>query len=429
MKMASEKALDLLRQRLCDSSFVYSAFKSTPDGNYSKLKFLISNSIAEACNNSVLLLGPRGCGKGEVVDMVLEELKSDFVEIISVVRLNGLLHADDNFAVKEIARQLCMEHKLIFSKMASFDDNSHFMIDMLRECGLAHKMIIFVLDEFDLFTQGKQRFLYSLLDAMQTLTSQSAVIGISCRMDADQLLEKRVKSRFSHRKLLFTPPSTEDMQRLLEHLLYLPKKSSLPSKYVKEFNSNVHNILSDKKFKEILDALSAVDSNTSNIRRFLYQSISHIHFESGLLTLDGFKTALSCFRRQPMLDKMQDASILELYILVCMYRLGSREQNSFNFNSIMKEYKSIQDAYKTSDNYSWSVCLKAFEHLIDFELISLSDNRMRSLSIEYRPVRLLLSSQELYQGLKSNAFCPVSPIYCCSSLVLFLQLFSLGSYL
>ncbi|KAG6494083.1 hypothetical protein ZIOFF_049102 [Zingiber officinale] len=40
-----------------------------------------------------------------------------------------------------------------------------------RECGLSHKSIIFILDEFDLFAQGKQRLLYSLLDAMQTMTS------------------------------------------------------------------------------------------------------------------------------------------------------------------------------------------------------------------------------------------------------------------
>lgn len=33
---------------------------------FSKLKFIISSSITEACNNSVLLLGPRGCGKAAV---------------------------------------------------------------------------------------------------------------------------------------------------------------------------------------------------------------------------------------------------------------------------------------------------------------------------------------------------------------------------
>uniref|UniRef100_A0A2N9IDI8 Reverse transcriptase zinc-binding domain-containing protein n=1 Tax=Fagus sylvatica TaxID=28930 RepID=A0A2N9IDI8_FAGSY len=140
---------------------------------------------------------------------------------------------------QEIARQLCAEHQLLFSKMASFDDNSQFMIAMLRECGLAHKTIIFVLDEFDLFAQGKQRVLYSLLDAMQSVTSQAVVIGVSCRLDADQLLEKRVRSRFSHRKLLFLPPSKEDLQRLLEHILSLPVDSTLPHDYAVEFNSKL----------------------------------------------------------------------------------------------------------------------------------------------------------------------------------------------
>lgn len=33
-----------------------------------------------------------------------------------------------------------------------------------------------------LFVQGKQRLLYSLLDAMQSVSSQAVVVGISCRL-------------------------------------------------------------------------------------------------------------------------------------------------------------------------------------------------------------------------------------------------------
>uniref|UniRef100_A0A453FCP6 Origin of replication complex subunit 4 n=1 Tax=Aegilops tauschii subsp. strangulata TaxID=200361 RepID=A0A453FCP6_AEGTS len=178
----ASQAQAVLRGRLCDPAFVHSRLRSSPDTNYSKLKYLVSSSVSEACNNSVLLLGPRGCGKGAVLDMVLEDLKEEHPDAISVIRLNGMLHSDDNCATKEIARQLCLEHQLSFSKMASSDDNTEFMIDMLRECGLAHKTVIFVLEEFDLFAQGKQRLLYSLLDAMQSLTSQAVVIGLSCRL-------------------------------------------------------------------------------------------------------------------------------------------------------------------------------------------------------------------------------------------------------
>ncbi|EEC71281.1 hypothetical protein OsI_03294 [Oryza sativa Indica Group] len=363
----ASQAQAVLRGRLCDQAVVHSALRSSPDTNYSKLKYLVASSVSEACNNSVLLLGPRGCGKAAVVDMVLDDLKKDHPDAISVIRLNGMLHSDDNCATKEIARQLCLEHQLSFSKMASSDDNTEFMIDMLRECGLAHKTIIFVLEEFDLFAQGKQRLLYSLLDAMQSLTSQAVVIGVSCRLDADQLLEKRVRSRFSHRKLLFVPSSVDSLQRLMEHLLALPEDSPLPTNF---------------------------------------RVVSYMDIDSGLLSMQSFMNALSSMQRQPKMDGLQDLSILELYILVCMNRLEDKEKSSYNFITIMKEYKSVQDAYKTSDKYSHTVCFRAFEHLLDRELISFADNKGRNQALEYRPVKLLISSRELAESLKLNTTCP-----------------------
>ncbi|CAM0882147.1 unnamed protein product [Alopecurus aequalis] len=366
----ANQAQAVLRGRLCDPAFVHSPLRSSPDTNYSKLKYLVSSSVSEACNNSVLLLGPRGCGKGAVLDMVLEDLKKEHPDAISVIRLNGMLHSDDNCATKEIARQLCLEHQLSYSKM------------------------------------GKQRLLYSLLDAMQTLTSQAVVIGMSCRLDADQLLEKRVRSRFSHRKLLFVPSSLDDIQRLMEHLLMLDKGSSLPINYVTEYNSRLTTIFNNKKFKGILNSLTDADATNSNILRFLFRVVSYMDMESGLLSTECFLNALSSMQRQPKMESLQDLSILELYVLVCMNRLEDKEKNSYNFNSIMKEYRSIQDAYKTSDKYATTVCFRAFEHLLDRELITFADAKGRNVALEYRPVKLLISSRELAQSLKINTTCP-----------------------
>ncbi|KMZ59469.1 Origin recognition complex subunit 4 [Zostera marina] len=397
----------LLRRRLCDPSYIHSIFKSSPDGNYSKLKFIISNSINEACNNSVLLLGPRGNGKSAVLELVLADLKVEHPGIISVVKLNGLLHGDNNNGLKEIARQLCLEFDLPFSKMASSDENSELLIDILRECGLAHKTVIFTLEEFDLFTQGKQRVLYSLLDALQFLTSQAVVIGLSCRLDADQLLEKRVRSRFSHRKLLFITPLKDDMQRLLEHLLLLPKETNLSSIYVVEFNSRLYKILDSKEFKYHLKKVIDIDNNISNLVMFLYRAVCSMDLKSGFLSLENFKKAISYFHPYPKQESLRNSSILEFYILVCMNRLDAKEQISFNFNSIMNEYKAIMDAYKTSDNYTRNVCLRAFEHLLERGLIMLTDNNVRCQSIEFRPVKSLISPQELHQALKAYNPCPV----------------------
>ncbi|GAB4829871.1 origin recognition complex subunit 4 [Ancistrocladus abbreviatus] len=338
---AGEEALILLRSRLCNPEFIYSHLSASPDSNYSKLKSMVSGSVTEACNNSILLLGPRGCGKAAVMELVIRDLLTEYPDMISVIRLNGLLHSEDNCALKEIARQLCLEHQLSFSKMASFDDNSQFMIAMLRECGLAHKTIIFVLDEFDIFAQGKQRLLYSLLDAMQSVTSQAAVIGISCRMDADQLLEKRVRSRFSHRKLLFSPPSKEDLEKLLESILSLPVDSTLPRDYAVKFNMELQKMLAERKFKEIIDKLLESDSTVHHFLRFLFVAVSSMELKSGLLSVKNFEAALSSLGRQPKLEYIKDCSLLELYLLVCMKRLEAKEQNVYNFNSIMEESNEI----------------------------------------------------------------------------------------
>ncbi|GMJ12173.1 origin recognition complex subunit 4, ORIGIN RECOGNITION COMPLEX SUBUNIT 4 [Hibiscus trionum] len=402
----SEKALNLLRSRFSDPNFIFKPLSDSPDSNYSKLKFIISTSVTEACNNSILLLGARGSGKVAVLELVLSDLLQQYPEVISVIRLNGLLHSDDNCAIKEIARQLCMEHQLLFSKVASFDDNSQFMIAMLRECGLAHKTIIFVLDEFDFFAQGKQRLLYSLLDAMQSVNSQAVVIGVSCRLDVDQLLEKRVRSRFSHRKLLFLSPSKEDTERFMEHILSLPVDSSIPHNYAAEFNGRLKKIFSDERFKELINTYLSFNFTIGHLVRFLFQAVSYMDLDVGFLSLDNFKTALSSNQRQPKLECIRDCSILELYMLVCMKRLEVKEQNSYNFYSVMTEYKSIHDSSQTSDNYAANVCLRAFEHLLQRQLISFIDNRLQNQSVEFRPVKLLISSAELHQGMKSYHQCP-----------------------
>ncbi|KAL6543803.1 origin recognition complex subunit 4 [Orobanche gracilis] len=379
----AEEAKIILRNRLTNPSFIFSFFSQFTDSNYSKLKYIISSSVTEACNNSVLLLGPRGCGKNEVLELVLEELLKEHPDMITVrsislvaildfvmirifvfceIKLNGLLHSDNNCALKEISRQLCLEHQLMFSKMASFDDNSKFLLSMLR------------------YEQnGKQRLFYSLLDALQSVTSQAVVVGVSCRLDADQLLEKRVRSRFSHWKLLFLPPSGNDLQS---------------------------NILADEKFKEIVDTYSYSDSSVGHLLIFLFSAVRQLVLKTHLLSVENFKSALPTVQRQPKLEALKDCSILELYILVCMKRLEVKELELCNFNSVMKEYKSIHDNFQTSDYYVRNVCLRAFEHLLERSLIAFEDKRGHGQSTEFRPVKLLISWHQLHQGMRSNRRCP-----------------------
>ena len=52
-----------------------------PISHISKLKFMISSSVTEACNNSILLLGPRGSGKNAVCSSLAS---TSFLRVYSI---------------------------------------------------------------------------------------------------------------------------------------------------------------------------------------------------------------------------------------------------------------------------------------------------------------------------------------------------------
>ena len=97
---------------------------------------------------------------------------------------------------------------------------------------------IVVLDGFDLFaTHARQALLYCLLDTAQACRtgtgsgSGMAVIGVTARVDTINLLEKRVKSRFSGRMIRTACPAK------VEHWVELAKatlSASVPSDSAKD---------------------------------------------------------------------------------------------------------------------------------------------------------------------------------------------------
>jgi origin recognition complex subunit 4 len=69
------------------------------------------------------------------------------------------------------------------------------------------KSVIFILDEFDLFTtHSRQTLLYNLFDIAQARKAPIVVLGLTTRIDVVESLEKRVKSRFSHRYVHLSLP-------------------------------------------------------------------------------------------------------------------------------------------------------------------------------------------------------------------------------
>ena len=75
------------------------------------------------------------------------------------------------------------------------------------EEGHTTKSVVFILDEFDLFTtHPRQTLLYNLFDIAQSRKAPIVVLGLTTRVDVAEALEKRVKSRFSHRYVHLSLP-------------------------------------------------------------------------------------------------------------------------------------------------------------------------------------------------------------------------------
>ncbi|KAA0168329.1 hypothetical protein FNF28_02489 [Cafeteria roenbergensis] len=189
------------------------------------------------------------------------------------VHINGYTIADDHSAVREISAQLAIDpeaataaaeaeadaiaaadtepakpvvrkrgrraaetrvkrrtvaHACVRSHRQTFEQHLAFVTATLRDGKLAGTPVVLVIDEFDVFcARTKQSLLYNLLDLTQDASVRFALVGLTTRLDVVDLLEKRLRSRFSHRQLLFSQPSREDYEALARAALALPSTSHI----------------------------------------------------------------------------------------------------------------------------------------------------------------------------------------------------------
>jgi origin recognition complex subunit 4 len=189
---------------------------------YTKVNHLIEQTVTVGEGNSMLLLGSRGSGKTAIVETIISSLAKEHGNDFHVVRLNGFLHTDDRLALREMWRQLGRETHTEddAAKVSSYADTMATLLALLShpeelfgagngDNVTAAKSVVILLDEFDLFvTHPRQTLLYNLFDIAQARKAPIAVIGLTTKVDVTEMLEKRVKSRFSHRYVYIPLPRT-----------------------------------------------------------------------------------------------------------------------------------------------------------------------------------------------------------------------------
>ncbi|KAL2255716.1 hypothetical protein VTK26DRAFT_2827 [Humicola hyalothermophila] len=185
---------------------------------YNKARQLVEQTIVAGEGNSMMIIGARGCGKTTLVESIVSDMSKEHSDQFHAVRLNGFIHTDDKLALKEIWRQLGKEMEVedeLVNKTSNYADTMASLLALLShpseitetQEGMTSRSIIFIIDEFDLFaTHARQTLLYNLFDIAQARKAPIAVLGLTTRIDVVESLEKRVKSRFSHRYVYLSLP-------------------------------------------------------------------------------------------------------------------------------------------------------------------------------------------------------------------------------
>uniref|UniRef100_A0A673MEK0 Origin recognition complex subunit 4 n=1 Tax=Sinocyclocheilus rhinocerous TaxID=307959 RepID=A0A673MEK0_9TELE len=376
------QAQKLLRERLC-----HQKLPDQPvglDSQYKHMLELLRRTAVHGESNSVLIVGPRGSGKTMLLGCVLRELMSlrEVQKNVLLVELNGLLQTDDKIALKEITRQLHLENVVGDKVFGSFAENLAFLLEALKKGDKSSsRPVLFVLDEFDLFAHHKnQTLLYNLLDVSQSAQTPVAVVGLTCRLDVLELLEKRVKSRFSHRQIhLFSSLSFSQYVDVVRAQLSLPPDFPDP-KFSDEWNHS--KLCDDKTVEEILRRNFNGSKDFRSLHSLLFLAVSRVSVSHSTLREADLIEACRLISADSKANVLHGLSILELCLIIAMKHLNDTyDGEPFNFQM-------------------------AFEHLLQLELVRPVDSGVCKVQREYQLMRLMLEHGQVMEALQKYPQCP-----------------------
>ncbi|KAJ4291672.1 origin recognition complex subunit 4 [Kalmusia sp. IMI 367209] len=341
------------------------------DEEYRSVHQIVEHTVTAGEGNSMLVIGARGSGKTALVNRVLSEVSKDNAHDFHIVRLNGFIHTDDKIALREIWRQLGKEMDLdeegggvgknyadtLTTLLALLSHPSEHTGELTDQVA---KAVIFIIDEFDLFAHHpRQTLLYNLFDIAQSRKAPIAVLGLTARIDVANSLEKRVKSRFSHRyvhlslaktftafqeickaNLLIQPDFlTVEERGVLESVKKTPNKKAKANKssdVLSQWNSNITNLFISKTFL------------TTHLAPLFYRSKSiPTTLTTFLLSTASLSSSLSLAYPTTLppdskLSLILGISTLALSLLIAAARLDIiHDSDTCNFNMAYDEYVTL----------------------------------------------------------------------------------------
>lgn len=334
---------------------------------YKDVYKVLQHTVNDREGNTALLIGPRGTGKTLVIDRALENLQKTYGKLFITIKLDAHLHSDDKLALREVARRLDMnvggsseDKTRTFEQRAISDTFTNILLaldlntspEQSEEAQKSSTPIVFVINEIEKFTgSNKQTLLYNLFELTQSSKIPICVLGVCTKFTTRELLEKRVRSRFSQRVMTTQLPSTlEDfwsnaklslqvhssaMDQFKDKLYPLDwnKKIDEAFDHPTQLTRVVHRIFhSTKSYKDLNNCLVMPVSLISPSRPFPDDTQTVKYFQ---MQCPGFTQAI-----------FKSLSTTELLLTIAAARWIARsEVPQVNFNLAYKEYTDMMKQF------------------------------------------------------------------------------------
>ena len=343
----------------------------------SLLRSLIRSAVDQVESNTVLIVGSSGVGKSALIDHCLEAENGGTK--CTILRLNGFIETDENLAFKSLNNQLD-------NKGTNSIPDVMGLLTQEDSAAKDRKPFVILLDKFDTFCRKDQYLIYNLFDCTRRC-NHILVIGTTSRIDVQELLEKRVKSRMNQIMIHLASP----FQDFDDYLLFakallesnrgslpesnrgsLPEsnRDSLPEEWIPSLKQlysrtqsvrEVHKFILQRNFSLLRSSSMAQSSQSSSFSLLRSSSMGKSSQSSSQSSEE--KTMASEHRLEATVHYLTSLSYLELAILVSVFKSSkSRNIGTFTTSTVMK-LASFLPSQMVHDR---SMLFKVINNLIDY---------------------------------------------------------------
>ena len=200
-------------------------------------------------NQSMLLLSR----SNTVLHQFISKIKNDLIKKlnseevvwnIKAIRVNSILTTKETAILNHFAEWLGMDNidKQILA---------HEMQARMQQYFKAHPevSVLFIFENVEYYVENsKQSLLYKILDMFQYTKIKFAFIATSQKIDIIDNFEKRIKSRFSHRQILFYSEELSTFNEWIEDTIKSISNSKETSEEGSEYINELHRFITEEEF-------------------------------------------------------------------------------------------------------------------------------------------------------------------------------------